>query len=194
MGYLEELRVNLRLRLGLVAIMAILIIYGLLEWRDHLASATTDYRRLLNQVARLGQQKQPEQWQKRAVEARQALAEARAQLWHNASSGLAQAQVQDWLNGVLRQADAKAYVVRVSEPDTALDSQSLKARLPQELSQLVPLRARVEFNSDPAVLLALLAAMNDSRQRIVVDTLNIKALKTDMTLTFWFEITAESKP
>lgn len=193
MGYLEELRGNLRLRVGLVAIVAILIGYGLLEWRDHLAASAADYRRLLNQVGRLGQQQHPEQWQGRVAEARLALAQARAQLWRNVSPGLAQAQVQDWLSSALRQTDAKAYSVRVAEPETALDAQSLKARLPEELNQLVPLRARVEFNSDPAVLLALLAAMNDSKQRIVVDTLNIKALKTDMMLTFWFEIAAESK-
>ena len=194
MGYLEELRNNLRLRVGLVAIVAILLGYGLLEWRDHLAESALDYRRLLIQVARLGQQQHPEQWQSRVVEARQALSQARAQLWRNNSPGLAQAQVQDWLSSVLRQTDAKAYSVRVSEPDTAIDSQTLKARLPAELSQLVPLRARVEFNSDPAVLLALLAAMNDSKQRVVVDTLNIRTLKTDMMLTFWFEIAAETKP
>lgn len=193
MGALEELRSNQRLRIGVVAILVILLAYGLLEWRDRQAVAVADYTRLLNQVARLGANMQPAQWQQRASEARGALDQARSQLWRNQSIGLAQAQVQDWLNGLLRQAGAKALSVRVSEPEVNQEGQALVSRLPADLQSLQLLRARIEFSSDPTVLLALLAAFNDSPQRVILEGLTIKQLKTEMVLNFWFEITPAGK-
>ena len=96
MTLLEDLRTNQRLRLGVVAIVAILVLYGLLEWRDQLAASKADYRRLLTQLARVNQYRQApvgvDVWQARASEAEQALSQARDQLWHNKSTGLAQAQ------------------------------------------------------------------------------------------------------
>lgn len=192
MTMLDDLRSNRRLRIGVVAIIAILVVYGLLEWRDHLAAAKADHRRLLSQLARVSQYSAlpagAAVWQARAVEADRALEQARAQLWRNKSTGLAQAQVQDWLNSLLRQVDAKQFSLRVAEPETALETESLTARLPAEFKSLMPLRARVEFNSDPTALLGILAAMNDSPQKISVDILNVKGFKTEMALTFWFEL------
>lgn len=185
-----ELRTNLRLRLGLVAILVILLGYGLLEWRDHLATEASEYQRLLNHVARLGQHQQPELWSQRASEAKAALTHAQAQLWRDNSTGQAQAHVQDWLFTLLRQTDAKGSSVRVTEPDAALDAVNLTAKLPPELQGLRPLRARVEFNSDTAVLMALLAAFNDSEQQVGIDGLSIKPFKTEIVMTFWFDIPA----
>lgn len=197
MTLVEDLRTNQRLRLGVVAIVAILVLYGLLEWRDQLAASKADYRRLLTQLARVTQYRQApvgvDVWQARASEAEQALSQARDQLWHNKSTGLAQAQVQDWLNSLLRQVDAKQFTLRVAEPESALDTESLTSRLPPEFKSLVPLRARIEFNSDPTALLGILAAMNDSPQKINVDILNVKGFRTEMALTFWFDLGPESK-
>ena len=188
----EELRANRRLRIGVVAILAILVLYGLLEWRDHLAAAKADYRRLLTQLSRVSQYRQApgsaEVWQAHAKDAEKALEQARGQLWRNKSAGLAQAQVQDWLNSLLRQVDAKQFTLRVAEPETALETESMTSKLPPEFKSLMPLRARVEFNSDPAVLLGILAAVNDSPQQIGVDILNVKGFKTEMSLTFWFDL------
>lgn len=191
---LEDLRSNRRLRVGVVAIMAILVVYALLEWRDHLAASKADYRRLLTQLSRVTQYRQAPVsapvWQARASEAERALDVARSQLWHNKSTGLAQAQVQDWLNSLLRQVDAKQFTLRVAEPEAALETESLTSRLPPEFKALVPLRARVEFNSDPTALLGILAAMNDSPQKINVDILHVKGFRTEMALTFWFDLGA----
>ncbi len=189
MSLFEELRSNPRLRIGLALVVAILLGYGLLEWRDRQEAGMADYKRLLGQVARMGQPQQPAQWAQRASEAAAALQQARSQLWRNASTGLAQAQVQDWLNGLLRQVDAKSASVRVAEPELNPDAPTLASRLPQELKATQPLRARVEFNTDPSVLLTLLAALNDAPQRVVVENLAVKPIKTELVLTFWFDIT-----
>lgn len=193
MSLFEEFRSNPRLRTGLALVAAILVGYGLLEWRDHQEASVADYKRLLGQVARMSQPQQPAQWAQRASEAGEALQQARGQLWRNASTGLAQAQVQDWLNGLLRQVDAKSASVRVAEPELNPDAPSLAARLPSDLQALQPLRARVEFNSEPTVLLTLLAALNDAPQRVVVEGLTVKQPRTEIVLTFWFEITPAAR-
>lgn len=195
MDLLEQLASNLRLRLGVAAIVGITGAYGLLEWRDHLALAAADYRRVLNQVARLSQRQDPEIWRQRAAEAAAALRDARHGLWRDASPGLAQAQVQDWLGRLLLQTDAKGVTLRVAEPDTAPANASApdragdpRAGLPPELRLLQPVRARIELDSDPTVILALLAAFNDAEHRVGIDTLNIRPGKSELALTFWFEI------
>ena len=200
MDVFEQLASNLRLRLGIAAIFVIAVFYGLLDWRDQLATATTDYRGVVNQVARLSQPHDPALWRQRAAEATEVLRDARQGLWRNASPGLAQAQVQDWLGQLLRQIDAKGVNLRVAEPDTttnatnstnaAIPSRAADpgAVLPPDLRRLQPVRARIELNSDPAVVLALLAALNDAEHRVGVDTLNIKPGKSELALTFWFEI------
>ena len=185
---LEELRSNLRLRLGLAAIVAILALNGLLDWRDALAVSAIEHRRLLTQLARLSQHQAADRWQARASEAGEALRQTRAQLWQQSSAGLAQAHVQDWLNRLLRRSGATAPKVQVIEPELALETAALRERLPEDLRQLQPLRARVEFASDPAVLLVLLAALNDSPQRVIVDTLIVKPFKTEVALTLWFDL------
>jgi len=200
MDVFEQLASNLRLRLGIAAIFVIAVFYGLLEWRDQLASSTTDYRGVVNQVARLSQPQDPALWRQRAAEATEVLRDARQGLWRNASPGLAQAQVQDWLGQLLRQIDAKGVNLRVAEPDTTTNATNAAnaaipsraadpgAVLPPDLRRLQPVRARIELNSDPAVVLALLAALNDAEHRVGVDTLNIKPGKSELALTFWFEI------
>jgi hypothetical protein len=193
MSLFDELRTNPRLRAGLAVVLAILVAYGLLEWRDRQDAGRAEYVRLLTQVARQSQPQQPAVWAQRASEAGDALQRARGELWRNASTGLAQAQVQDWLNGLLRQVAAKSAAVRVSEPELGPETQALTARLPADLQIVKPLRARVEFNSDPAALLTLLAALNDAPHRVVVDGLTVKELKTEMVLTFWFAIDAPAQ-
>jgi len=191
---LQELRSNLRLRLGLAAIIAIVMLNALLDWRDRLDASVVEHRALLSRLARLSQFHEVDQWQIRVTEAQQAMTRARAQLWRQNSAGLAQAQVQDWLNRLLRQCAATAVSVRVIESEPALETTALRERLPPELRLLQPLRARVDFASDPAVLLVLLGALNDSPQRVVIDTLIVKPFKTEVALTFWFDLTPDPAP
>ncbi|PZP27300.1 MAG: hypothetical protein DI603_22295 [Roseateles depolymerans] len=178
----------------MAAIVVILVLYALLEWRDYLGTQRSRYRQSLGQMARLQQQQRPDLWAMRASDAQAELLTARSALWRNVSAGQAQAEVRDWLTSLLRQADAKGSSVRVTEPEAAIDAASVQDRLPESLKSLRPLRARVEFNSDASVLLAVLAGMNDAEHRVVVDGLNAKPARTEMTLTFWFDLSATEKP
>lgn len=185
---LQEFRISPRVRFGLVIIVAIGALYGLLEWRDSLAAQRQAYRRDALQLLRVEGQKEQQQWLTRAVQAQEALDRAKGSLWTNSSVGRAQAQVQDWLSALMRQTAAQGSAVKVAEGDVALDSSGIASRLPASLQNLHPLRARVEFATDQRVLLSVLAAINDSNQRIVVDALSVKSSRTELALTFWFSL------
>ena len=186
----NELRVNPRLRMGTALIVAICAAYALLEWRDQLDASKAEYRRVLGQLARVSSQQDQEQWRTRATEAAQARDAATARLWQNSSVGLAQAQVQDWLQTLLRQTAAKNFNLKVAEAEAALDATAAAQQAPAAMQQqdLKLLRARVDFAAEPPVLLALLAALNDAHHRVVVESLNVKSGKAELGLSFWFRI------
>lgn len=188
MSLVEQLQANPRLRVGLVAIVGILALYGLLEWRDLLDSQLVSYKRALVQLARVQQHQRTEIWATRASEARADLEAARRQLWRGPTAGQAQAEVRDWLNSMLRETGAKGSSVRVAEPDAAIDAAAQVDRLPDTLKSLRPLRARVEFNSDPTVLISMLAALNSAEPRVIVDGVSVKSTRSELALTFWFDL------
>lgn len=197
MNLTGQFRDNRRLRLGVAAVAWILVVNALIDWNDQLAARYADYRGSLGQLARLTPGQPLEVWLRRADRGAQALDEAQRLLWRNASAGLAQAQVQDWLSDVLRRVAAQGVAVRVAEPDAgaagaaSTAGPAAAASVPaagDALPSLRALRARIEFNTDPAVMLALLAALNDAEHRIGVDALSVRPGKTEMSLTFWFEL------
>ena len=201
MNLFEQFRDNRRLRIGAALVAWILALNALIDWNTHLAALHAAYRSSLSQLARLTPGQPLEVWNRRANDGRQALVEARGLLWRNTSAGLAQAQVQDWLGDALRRLAAQGVVVRVAEPETTAARPAVASPVvnagaasvvrfsaPAATEARRPLRARIEFNTDPAVMLALLAALNNAEHRIGVDTLRVRPGKTEMSLTFWFEL------
>jgi hypothetical protein len=188
MNLLAPFRENRRLRVGVALIAWIFGVNALIDWNDHLASQLADYRRSLAHLARLMPGQPLEVWARRATDGVQALTDARGLLWRNASAGLAQAQVQDWLNDALRRTAAQGASVRVGEPDAAAPRPAAAASAHLGSDAPVPMRARIEFNTDPAVMLAMLEALNNAEHRIGVDALRVKPGKTEISLTFWFAL------
>lgn len=188
MNLLGQFRDNHRLRIGVAFVAWILALNALIDWNDRLAAQHAEYRQSLGQLARLTPGQPLEVWNRRATDGAQSLDEARGLLWRNTSAGLAQAQVQDWLGDALRRVAAQGAGARVAEPDTGAARPAPGASAPASGRTLRPLRARIEFNTDPAVMLALLAALNDAEHRIGVDALSVRPGKTEMSLTFWFEL------
>lgn len=188
MNLVAQFRDNRRLRIGTCLVVWILAINALIDWNDRLVAQHSQYRQSLGQLARLTPGQPLEVWNRRAADGALALKQARGLLWRNTSAGLAQAQVQDWLGEALRRVAAQGISVRVTEPDTTAARPAAAASTPNVGETLRPLRARIEFNTDPAVMLALLAALNEAENRIGVDALRVRPGKTEMSLTFWFEL------
>ena len=187
MNLIGQFRDNRRLRIGVCLVAFILAINAWIDWNDRLVVQHTQYRQSLGQLARLTPGQPLEVWNRRAADGARALGEARGLLWRNTSAGLAQAQVQDLLSDALRRVAAQGTSVRVAEPDTGA-ARPAAASVPAGGEAMRPLRARIEFNTDPAVMLALLATLNDAEHRIGVDALRVRPGKTEMSLTFWFAL------
>jgi hypothetical protein len=194
MDAFASFRASPRLRLGVALIVLIFGASVLLDWHDALDREASALRQKSNQVARMQRQEGQQQWADRAAEAARALEAVRAELWRDTSTGRAQAQVQDWLSMLLRRVDAKGVSIRVAEGDAALESRASQPSLLP--AGLVPVRARVEVNTDPVVLLTLLSAMAEAEPRVVIDRLSVKPVKTEFGLVFWFQLpqAPESRP
>jgi hypothetical protein len=92
----SELAANARLRVGVLAIAAIVLLYGwllLLDWRDAAASEYAAQRQRLEKIQALAGQ---DYWLARATEAAELRAALEAQLPEADTLGLAQASVQSW--------------------------------------------------------------------------------------------------
>lgn len=189
---INQLRANIRLRIGLALIISIVAAYGLLEWRDLGQARLNEYRQLSGNVARLGNQQSLAQWPARAEQATAALVVAERRLWPNTSFGLAQAQVQDWLYALLRQADAKKFTVKLSDGEADFGTARAGEESAASMAGIKQMRARIEFNTEAPVLLALLAALNDAEHQVIVDTLNVKGPQTQLELSVWCDLRASS--
>ena len=192
MNLLDELRANLRLRVGLAFILGVFCLYGLLEWRDYLAERRVQYRQLAGQVARIGLQQSQAEWIDRSIQANEALRAAETRLWRQASFGLAQAEMQDWLYTQLRHADAKRANVNLSDPTAQLGLTPNAAE--QDSIGLTKLHAKVDFFGDAPVLLALLSAIVDADRQVVVNALSIKSQRVEIDIGAWYMAPAASAP
>jgi len=114
---LAELRNNKRLRIGLALIVGIVWLYWLMGLHDQRVPLLDQYKRASAQVARLQIQQKETQWPDRAREAQFALDAAQARIWHSSSPGLAQAELQDWLNAQLQDLNAGRPIVKVGDSD-----------------------------------------------------------------------------
>ena len=197
MSVRDELRANPRLRLGLAVIAGTLGFYGLLAWQDHQQELAAQGQRLSAQVQRLSSRQAMDQWPQRAEDAQQVLQAVQRRLWRQSSVGLAQAEFQDWLREQLRRTNALNAVVKIAEADEpaaragagAGAGADTTARAPR--SDLTRVSAQVEFaNTDPQILLALLAGLAGPERTVVVQVLSVKPQRVEMRLAAWFLLPA----
>lgn len=187
MPLLAELRHNKRLRIGLALIIGIIWLYWLLDMRDQHDQLLDQYKQAGTQVARLQAQQKQTQWLDRAEQAQFALDAAQARIWHSASLGLAQAELQDWLNAQLQELKAVRPTVKVGDPDNSAKANE-SADKADDTQQLSHLRAQVSLNFAPETLHGLLIAMAAAKNQIVVDSMTVRANRVDLTLSAWYKI------
>jgi hypothetical protein len=102
---LDELRGNTRLRLGLWLIAGILLVYMILVSTDRLAALRDERAAALERLAQVETLAAEEDiWAERAAQARALEAELQRRMWTSATPGLAQAQLQAWLQNTARNA------------------------------------------------------------------------------------------
>ncbi|MDM8547259.1 hypothetical protein QUF61_12250 [Candidatus Venteria ishoeyi] len=160
---LEELRNNTRLRLGIWLILAILLLYGLLKLGKVQQTLQTEYQQAAQQHIQLQDIHEQTFWLERAKQARALRVEVEDKLWQSASKGLAQADLQAWLNRWIK-------ISKLSKPKLNVESAFV---LPEQ-SNIWQVSAQLNAEFDAKALQLLLNKIAENPQWLVVERLDIQ--------------------
>jgi hypothetical protein len=158
-----EWRRNPRLRLAAAVAVAILLGYGGLLLSDELPPLRAEHRRLQQQLASAEGLARQDFWLERRDAVKALLVQLESRLWSASSRGLAQADVQGWLAGLLRAARITPTRVQV-EP----------AREEANRPGVWEVAGRVEAPLDIASLLNLLRYIEAYERLTVIEQLEIQ--------------------
>lgn len=164
-----EIAGNLRLRLALWVMLAIVWVWPLLLLKEHAQAWRTETQALQDEILRYRPLRAGDLWVARAEEAHRHLEAARAMLWAASSQGLAEAELQDTLRSWAGKAGLpirEISVAPVSEGAVVVGQAAGARMLRAKLVVDVPSRL---------ALMGLLAELQRSPKVMVVDTLRFRA-------------------
>lgn len=192
--FLNQLRTNPRLRMGLVLIIAIAWLYGVLTLRDEVKAQNQRFRASNLAIGRLQAQLAEPEWTSRAPAARALAVQLESKLWQAPTPGLAQAAYQDWVTITMVKAGITSPQVTVSVVEEAAGSNAGApadaTATPDALADLWKLKAKLYFEFNPPALMDFLATMENNDRQTVVRTLTIRKEPTprvEMELIAYFQ-------
>ncbi|GGC87479.1 hypothetical protein [Undibacterium terreum] len=167
-----QLAKNVRLRIGLALIIAIVGAYLTLDKSEAVTKHQKEYRKLSVQLEQARQQATDTAWLSRSVKANQALEELRGHDWIDSSNGLIQSKWNDSLQILLNQEKTANATVALSE--NVADDASTKGGSGVGNSG-VPgmnvMKAKLRFEAVPKTLYNILQVIDTNKQSMVVETL-----------------------
>lgn len=169
----EQWRSNPRLRYGVFIIIGILWFYLILVLRDSVVAKRDAWIAAEARIARARVLANSGDWVNRASDVKGVMTEYENLLWKEGSLGVAQAAVQESVNRALAAAGLTARSVRVAVSD---------APLSPEMTEIVPIRARVSVDFRPTAVNNWFAAMakdvSEKKPALVVESLSIRGAPT----------------
>ena len=189
-NFITQLRTTPRLRWGMAAIIAIGWLYGVLLLRDAAQDQSQQERAATQAISRLRAQLTQTEWPARVPPAKVMAVQLEGQLWQAATTGLAQAALQDWLTNTL----AKSGIANAQVSITVIDEAA--AGTPADLWKL---KAKLGFEFNAPTLLDFLNRLDANEKQTVVALLNIRkepSPRVDMELFGYFQkpAAAAAKP
>jgi hypothetical protein len=177
-----QLAASVRLRLGLLCILAILWAYGLLLSADYLADRQKLLASLGEQAARLAPVAREQRWPGRADEARRQLNALQSMVWVESDLGLVEARFQDWIRAT---AGSSGLVLRdltfarvAAAPANAIAAAAPAASVAGRagaVPQVITARLITEMNRREA-LFGFLAEMSRLDRAVMVDRLVVRTV------------------
>lgn len=145
----DEWRRNVRLRLGVLALAVILAGYELLVLADQMKPLQVEHQRLRQQLTGVRTLAEQRFWEERLNAARALRVQLEGRLWRAESRGLANADVQNWVNAQLKAAKIVSTRIQVEPARELADHPGLwevTARIegPLTLDNLRELLRRIE--------------------------------------------------
>ena len=178
-SFIKELRNNSRLRIGLGVIIVILASYIFLLLDEYRQKLQTEHQTLVKRLAQLEGVTQQTQWNQRATDTRGLLVQLEDKLWRANSKGLAQANLQAWLDSQIK---AAAITETRLTMESTVDS--------TKYDNLWQVSAQINGNFTATSLDTLLLAFTKNPQWVIVDRLEIyrtKPAKFLLVVTAFFQ-------
>ncbi len=202
---LSEFRANRKLQYGLLGIALILCVEGGMRWVENLSSQEKQLQQLRSELRQLRSQSRDED------DLRQQLADLeRAQqtiderLWVVSSEAVGQAQLKDWLSGVLKKAEAKKFKLVLSSPRPVSKAGAVRGgraggkgeSSAQQASDLRDFRANVTMEFSPVSLERVLRDIEGGLPLAMVESLMVKRQerKVDLSVRVMMRIGETSSP
>lgn len=164
-NWLEEFRVNVRLRLGSWLIIALIASYGILFLNDYQHQLQGEYRQEVEKLSRLQNIVQETAWPQRAEESRARLVQAEGKLWNANSKGLAQATLQSWLDNTLK-------AVKLAHARLKVEAAADMMGYPE----IWKATAQLEGDFEAAAVELLLLKMAESPQWLITERFEVRQM------------------
>jgi hypothetical protein len=165
LDFRQQLRINLRLRVGVVLVGILPLVYGALVLRDAQEESFRKFQIAANHLMLLKKQSGQNEWAERQKSTAILKAEMESRLWKSPTPTLARAAFQDWLNAQISQSGV-SNVLLVMEGST-LNSDS------EAESGLVRVAAKLNFMYTRASMNVFLQRLVDAQPHVAIETLNI---------------------
>ena len=170
---ITELRRNTRLRVGVWAIVAIILTYTVMVVNDYHKQLQADYDKALAHLNQLQSIAKQTQWAERASKAQELRTQLAARLWQADTKGLAQAIFQTWLQ-------EEIFFARIEKPQLHVEEAVDVAKYPQ----FWQVTAKLKGAFVPKRLISLLSAIAKHPQLVVTERLNIRHHRKKPTFIF----------
>jgi GNAT superfamily N-acetyltransferase len=188
-----QLAASAGLRLGLLAIIALVWVYGLLLVSDGVAGRRKDLAALTEQAERL----QPllrddHQWPMRADEVRRQLAAMQAMVWAESDLGLTEAAFQDWIRATASRSGLSLRGLTMARAEAVLPAAAHPASAGDGVGpQLVKARLLADF--DRVALMGFLSEAARNERAVVVDRLLVRTWTQPPTAEIDLRILARAR-
>jgi len=170
-----ELRQNVRLRMGISLVAALLLSYGAVFLNNYRGQWQQNYHDALQQLQQLRTVATQSQWVTRATQVRQLKSKLEARLWRADTKGLAQAMFQSWLQD-------EVYFAQFENPRLEMQTPLEVPKYPH----LWQVTARLNASFVPKKLHQFLSVLLQHPQLVVIETLEVHFTKVNLTVSAYF--------
>lgn len=191
-AFLDELKANPRLRLGLWLVAGIVWLYALLLLRDETSRVASEHHALAKKLSRVAATAGQTVWAARVEPARAMQVELEGRMWRESTIGLAQAALQDWLNQVVQQSALPRPFLTVSAQEEAA-AEAPSPALSDTASAVADawkVSAKLSFDFAPQNFYTLMEKLVGNDKQIVVESLTIRGApvpRAEMVLVAYFQ-------
>lgn len=185
--FLSELRSNVRLRIAVALVFAVLWLYLVLMMRDALDRSEREFRGTSIKLGKLQSVVQQGDWTERLNAAKTLQAEMESALWRGDTLGLARASFQDWLNQQMQRSAVSRPVISIG---TANEEATGEQAHPAGIDDLWKVSAKLVFDFNPESLNKLLGQMMVHSHHVVIESLHITKepiARVELVATAYFQ-------